>query len=219
MFGIIAATRSPAPTPCASQRLLEARDERVQLAPAHASWRPCPRRGTRSPRRRRPARSRFSAKFSVASGKNRAPGMRVVDQKPLALLATDAGIVPYGRPECFTVLDGGLVEFAIAPRTQARSLVEQVAKPDHLAFCNAIHRGSPEWVVRIGHCAALIWVQRCHCSVNRYRKCCNRESLTLRSAATMGWRKPRPMGRTVLLASSRRPSQRSAWTPCAGPAL
>ena len=74
MFGIIAATRSPFLTPSETKAAAGARPARG-ARPRTGGARPCPRRGRRCASPEPRLRSRFSAKFSRASGKNAAPGI------------------------------------------------------------------------------------------------------------------------------------------------
>ena len=75
MLGSIAATRSPCFDAERAQRLLQARDQRAQLVPGQPALDLV--LAAEDDRVARPGfRSRFSAKFSRASGKKRAPGIR-----------------------------------------------------------------------------------------------------------------------------------------------
>jgi hypothetical protein len=74
MFGIIAAMRSPSPTPGRGRPAAAARPA-LRARPSSSAGRACPRRGTGSPVRISGAGQQVLGKIQPGIGKNRAPGM------------------------------------------------------------------------------------------------------------------------------------------------
>ena len=132
-----------------------ARHELVQFAArrAGAPTLSSPRKTSASPSSFR--RSRFSAKFSVASGKKRAPGiLSRVDETRAALVADDAAEVPKQVPERRRVVDRPGVQPVVVGQGPAAPILRLARETRHRQGVNSGRR--PErLVVGCGQSLAL----------------------------------------------------------------